>query len=205
MSRIARVIAIGLPHHITQRGNNRIDIFFDDNDRIYYLQTLFKYSLEFKLKIWAYCLMSNRVHLLAVPEYQYSMAQGIGRTNLIYTQYVNKKYNRGGRLWQNRFFSCPVDKEQYLWSVARHIETNPLRAQLVKQPCDYRWSSAMRHLKGATDLVMNELDWLKPEMREECCQYIKEQSEDEIMLIRKATSSGRPLGRQKFIETLEKT
>jgi putative transposase len=110
MSRIARVVADGMPHHITQRGNNHVDVFFDDNDRMFYLQTLYKYSFEFKLTIWAYCLMSNHIHLLAIPEYHFSLSQGIGRTNLIYTQYINKKYNRSGRLWQNRFFSCPVDK-----------------------------------------------------------------------------------------------
>jgi len=204
MSRIARVVAVGLPHHITQRGNNRADVFFDESDRLFYLQILHKYYTEFKLTIWAYCLMSNQVHLLAVPEYQFSLSQGIGRANLIYTQYINKKYNCSGRLWQNRFFSCPVDKEQYLWVVARYIETNPVRARLVKQPLDYHWSSAMKHIKGVNDLLINESDWLKPEMREEYSQFIKEQSEDEIIMIRKATSSGRPLGGKKFTENLEK-
>jgi putative transposase len=205
MSRIARIVALDLPHHITQRGNNRADVFFDNNDRSFYLQTLRKYCLEFKLEIWTYCLMNNHVHLLAVPQYQYSLAQGIGRTNLVYTQYINKKYNRSGRLWQNRFFSCPVDKEQYLWAVARYIETNPLRARLVKQPWDYQWSSARHHTKGITDVAVSESDWLRLESRDEYIQFIKEQSEDEIILIRKATLSGRPLGQQKFIVSLEKS
>jgi putative transposase len=91
MGRIARVVAVGLPHHVTQRGNNRAEVFFSDADRRYYLKTLAHYGDEFKLRVWAYCLMSNHVHILAVPEQEYSLAQGIGRTNLVYTQYVNRE------------------------------------------------------------------------------------------------------------------
>ena len=203
MARIARVIANHYPHHITQRGNNRADVFFDDKDRKYYSKTLIRYCEEFRLKILAYCFMSNHVHFLVVPEYDFSLARGIGRTNLIYTQYVNKKYNRSGRLWQNRFFSCPIDKEQYLWSVARYIETNPVRAGLVKKPWDYQWSSARHHVKGEPDSIVSEPDWLESSLRDEYRQYLNEVKEDEINLIRKSTSSGRPLGKPEFIETLE--
>ncbi len=104
MARIARVIGVGIPHHVTQRGNNRNDVFFSESDRSHYLRTLVRYCDEFKLKVWAYCLMTNHVHLLVVPEQEYSLAQGIGRTNLVYTQYINLKHKRTGRLWQNRFF-----------------------------------------------------------------------------------------------------
>lgn len=89
MGRIARIVAVGYPHHVTQRGNNRADVFFSASDRKYYPAALARYCEEFKLKVWAYCLMSNHVHVVAVPEQPYSLAQGIGRTNLIYTQRVN--------------------------------------------------------------------------------------------------------------------
>ena len=108
MPRIARIVAPGYPHHITQRGNNRAVVFFDDQDRRTYLQLLAKYSKLFALQIWAYCLMDNHVHLLAVPEKENALARGIGLTNQVYTQYLNRKRNQSGRIWQNRFFSCLV-------------------------------------------------------------------------------------------------
>ena len=122
MPRIARVTAIGYPHHITQRGNNKSVVFFDDDDRRFYLAMLKRYAESCGLKLWTYCLMSNHVHLLAVPEHEHSLARGIGGVNLVYTQYVNRKYKQSGRLWQNRFFSTVVEEDQYLLAVARYIE-----------------------------------------------------------------------------------
>jgi putative transposase len=203
MARIARVVAVNLPHHITQRGNNRADVFFDDDDRNYYIKTLIKYCSQFQVKVWAYCLMSNHIHLLAVPKFDFSLARSIGRTNLIYTQYINKKYNRSGRLWQNRFFSCLIDKEEFLWSVTKYIETNPVRNGLVKQAGEYKWSSAGHHIYGKPDLILSEPDWLEPNQREEYRQFLSADQSVELTAIRKATMSGRPLGNQGFIEGIE--
>lgn len=98
MPRIARVVAVGLPHHVTQRGNNREHIFLDDEDRSFYLWCLEKYSRKFGLEIWAYCLMGNHLHLLAIPRHEESLAKGVGRTNLVFTQYSNRKRQRSGRI-----------------------------------------------------------------------------------------------------------
>jgi len=89
MPRIARLLAVNCPHHITQRGNNRETVFFDDEDRKSYLKILKRYSDQWKFDIWAYCLMPNHVHLLVVPKEEKSLARGIGATNLVYTQYFN--------------------------------------------------------------------------------------------------------------------
>ncbi len=86
------------PHHITQRGNNGGDVFFDDEDKAFYLKTLSGYSKKWGLDIWAYCLMTNHVHIIVTPEQEKSLARGIGGTNLVYTQYINRKYKRSGRL-----------------------------------------------------------------------------------------------------------
>ena len=126
MPRIARIIAPHYPHHITQRGNNRVDVFLDDEDKAKYLSLLKDYSKRLAVDVWAYCLMTNHVHILAVPAGDESLSRCIGRTNLLYTQHFNRKYNRSGRLWQNRFFSTIVDKESYLWAVARYIEQIPV-------------------------------------------------------------------------------
>ena len=146
MPRIARVIATGYPHHITQRGNNRAIVFFDDEDRQTYLKLLAGYAEKHHFQIWAYCLMENHVHLLAVPEAETSLARGIGLTNQVYTQYLNRKLNQSGRIWQNRFFSCVVENNKYLWAVARYIERNPLKVGLVENAEAYRWSSVKAHV-----------------------------------------------------------
>ena len=122
MPRIARVCAIKYPHHITQRGNNRETVFFEDEDREFYLKTLSKYSHKWNLEIWAYCLMGNHVHILAVPQKEQSLARGIGGTNLVYTQYINSKYKRSGRLWQNCFYSTTIVK---IWEVSLYSLYSP--------------------------------------------------------------------------------
>jgi len=188
MPRIARVFAVNYPHHITQRGNNKETVFFDDKDKEFYLKTLVRYSHEKALEIWAYCLMNNHVHILAVPKKADSLARGIGGINLIYTQYINRKHKRSGRLWQNRFYSTIVEKEPYLWAVARYIELNPVRAKIAIRPEDYPWSSAKAHVTGVRDNILSG-KWLE---------------EKEINLIRKTTSTGRHLGRDKFIKSIEK-
>jgi putative transposase len=104
MLRIARVTLPDYPHHVTQRGNNRATVFFDDEDRNFYLGTLKSYSDSYRVCILSYCLMDNHVHILAVPMETGGLARSIGRSNLLYTQYINRKYGRSGRLWQNRFF-----------------------------------------------------------------------------------------------------
>ena len=188
---------------MTQRGNNRADVFFCDRDREHYLRALVRYCSEFRLEVWAYCLMTNHVHLLVVPESDHSLAQGIGRTNLIYTQYVNREYRRSGRVWQNRFFSCPVDRNEYLWSVCRYIERNPVRARLVEHPWDYSWSSARHHAQGTPDLVTGASQWPAPAEREQYREYLDhdEQEVDRIR-IRTSTQTGRPLGSLTFIKEL---
>jgi len=202
MPRIARVCAINYPHHVTQRGNNRADVFFEDEDRVFYLKTLGIYSKKYGLDIWAYCLMTNHVHILAVPEREDSLARGIGGTNLIYTQYINHKYNRSGRLWQNRFYSTVTEKEEYLWAVARYIERNPVKAGLVKKSEFYPWSSAKAHILNTRDEMLSG-NWLDENERETYKEYMMEDSQELDGLIRKATSTGRPLGKEVFIKMLE--
>jgi putative transposase len=204
MPRIARVVAVGLPHHVTQRGNNRQTVFFDDDDRRFYLMTLAKYSRKCGVEIWGYSLMDNHVHALAVPEREESLARCFAGTNLVYTQYINRKMSRGGRLWQNRFFSCPVDKDSYLWPVLRYIERNPVRAGKVRQAWQYPWSSAPHHAKGEPDMLVNEPDWLAKGLRAmKYGRFLREEPEESTFEIRRMTATGRPLGTPAFLAVLE--
>ena len=204
MPRIARVCAEGYPHHITQRGNNKEKVFFDDEDKRFYLDVLRRYKDKYKIKILAYCLMGNHVHVLAIPEKETSLARGIGGTNLLYTQYINRKYNRSGRLWQNRFFSSVVEKEPYLWAVMRYIEQNPVRAKLIKRAEDYQWSSARAHVLDIKDDILSKEIWFNEREIKSYREFLSKGAKEINATIRRATSTGRPLGSEGFIKKLER-
>lgn len=147
--------------------------------------------------------MSNHVHVLAVPQKDESLARGIGGTNLVYTQYINRKYKRSGRLWQNRFYSAMIEKETYLWAVARYIERNPVRAKLEKRAEDYIWSSARSHFLRKRDDILSG-GWLGENEISAYRDFLRGEDKEVEMLVRKATSTGRPLGTERFIKGLEK-
>ena len=202
MPRIARVIAARYPHHITQRGNNREDAFFTDEDKSFYLRTLKSYCEKWRVQVWAYCLMTNHVHILAVPSDEESLSRCIGRTNLLYTQYINRRYKRSGRLWQNRFFSTIIEAEPYLWAVVRYIEQNPVKSKLVDKPEDYKWSSCRANISGKGDILVSD-EWLGGKERAAYRKFLMQQDPEVEQKIRRATSTGRPLGSNRFVEKLE--
>ena len=203
MPRIARIIAPHFLHHVTQRGNNSATVFFDDEDRQTYLHLLELYSKKFALQIWAYCLLDNHVHLLAVPEKENSLARGVGLTNQVYTQYLNRKRNQSGRIWQNRFYSCLVDNDTYLWTVARYIEANPVMAGIIDKAENYHWSSAKAHLTGSTNALLHSPCWLESKQRKSYGEFLLNNDDDTQRAIRKATSTGRPFGSEDFIDNME--
>ena len=211
MPRTARVVIPGLPHHVTQRGNNRQDVFFTDADREVYLELLGRQCETFGLTVDGYCLMTNHVHLIATPRDEDSLAKAVGRTNLYYTRYINRLHGRSGHLWQDRFFSCPLD-DAYFWTAMIYVERNPVRAKLVRKPWRWPWSSATAHVTGVDPTATREtpglLDlaaWAKPQppdgdWRESICR-----PQDEQTLIRFRTWSNRgcPLGSDSFLSKLE--
>ncbi len=145
--------------------------------------------------------MSNHFHLLITPDSSKGLSRCLHGVTFRDAQYFNRKYARSGRLWQNRYFSCPVDKDEYLWAAAKYIETNPVRAGIVKKPEDWRWSSAVQHIKGKTDSNIILHKWLREEEKKGYASFVLEGSEEEK--IRKATSTGRPLCGDKFFDKLE--
>ncbi|MDO9079874.1 MAG: transposase [Desulfuromonadales bacterium] len=145
MARIARVIAPGIPHHLTQRGNRRQQTFFCDDDYSTYIDLMAEWCGKYRVTIWAWCLMPNHVHLIAVPESEESLARAIGEAHRRYTRRINFREKWRGHLWQERFASFPMD-EGHLVSAARYVEMNPVAAGIVASPEDYPWSSARAHL-----------------------------------------------------------
>lgn len=141
------------------------------------------------------------IHLLVVPETDSALARGIGLTNQVYTQYVNRKLNQSGRIWQNSFFSCVVDSDQYLWEVARYIERNPLKAGLSARVETYPWSSGNAHITGTSDRLLTS--WISPHEQSAYAQFVYAENEEVEREIRKATRTGRPFGSEDFFDLLE--
>lgn len=138
MPRIARAVAVDYPHHITQRGNYRQPVFETDEDYVRYLEWLKLYSSKYSLKIWAYCLMGNHIHFIAVPMEQDSMAKTFNTLHMRYAQYFNMRNKTAGHLWQGRFYSCVLD-ERHVYAGIRYVENNPVRAHIVGKARLYRW------------------------------------------------------------------
>ena len=144
MPRLARVVVPGLPHHVTQRGNRRQQTFFCDEDYRSYLELMGQWCSAHQVEIWAYCLMPNHVHLIAVPQSADGLRRAVGEAHRRYTRSVNFREGWRGHLWQGRFASFVLD-ERYLLTAARYVELNPVRAGLISAPSRYPWSSAAAH------------------------------------------------------------
>lgn len=142
MPRSARLVLPGYPHHVIQRGHNRSPLFVQDADYRFYVRTLRDGKLRFDCKVYAYCLMTNHVHLVVEPgEDPASLGLLMKRLAGRYTRYVNRVEARSGTVWDGRFKSSPIDTERYLLACCRYVERNPLRAGMVVDPADYPWSS----------------------------------------------------------------
>ena len=200
MARIARVIAPGIPHHITQRGNRRQQTFFCDDDYSSYLDLMAEWCGKYKVDIWAWCLMPNHVHLIAVPESEVSLARAIGEAHRRYTRRINFREKWRGHLWQDRFASFPMD-ESHLLAVARYVEMNPVAAGIVAHPDEYPWSSAHAHLTAQDDKLVKANPLLS--MVENWRDFLTLSSEDEKRTFAKHEHSGRPLGHEMFIDKVE--
>jgi len=193
MPRITRAVAVGYPHHITQRGNYRQEVFESDEDYIRYLEWLKLCSRKYLLKIWAYCLMGNHVHFIAVPMSPDSLAKTFNTLYMRYSQHFNTRDKATGHLWQGRFVSCVLD-ESHLYAGIRYVENNPVRARIVKKAEEYQWSSARGHVKEKTDPVLSE-DCYIVEKIKDWSAYLKEKEESfPVDEIRQNTKTGRPCG-----------
>lgn len=205
MTRIARIVVPGAAHHVTQRGNNRQDVFFVEDDKRVYLRLLGEQSQRFGLRIEGYCLMTNHVHLVAVPATEDALTLAVGRTHFLYTQYINRLHGRSGHLWQNRFFSCPMDEDHAVNALC-YIELNPVRAGMVRVPWRYPWSSAAAHCgKTASDALLALTEWREAMPPETWIATLKVLATDDSIptTLRRNTHTGRPLGGDAFLSMLE--
>lgn len=204
MPRKARVVVPGRPHHITQRGNNRQPVFFSQGDYHVYLAMLREQAEQFGLKIEAYCLMPNHVHLVGTPQDEQSLAKSVGSTHQKFAQFINRHQKRSGHLWQDRPFSCVLD-EPHFWNAVGYVERNPVRASIVKDATEYTWSSAAGHCgQGDYSRLLDLSRWNDILGGRDWPGRLRDPDEQAVLAaLRSSTMTGRPCGDKKFIEKLE--
>jgi putative transposase len=203
MPRAARIVAPDTPHHVVQRGNRRQRTFFSASDYRLYLKIAAEEFASAGAQVWAYCLMPNHVHLIVVPSEESGLAKAVGATHARYTRAINQREEWRGYLWQGRFASFPMD-EAYLLHCARYIGLNPVRACLAQTAIDWRWSSVGAHVDGRPDpLVATQplRDRLGAGLRE---FFDVDVPEGMRLGLRAASSTGRPLGADDWIKSLER-
>ncbi len=149
MPRVGRVVLPRYPPHVVQRGHNRQVVFAETGDYERYLNTLGEFKDEYGVEVYAFCLMTNHVHLLLSPSGSAGIGRLIKRLAARQTRSHNRLEGRSGTLWEGRYKSSPVQTEAYLLACCRYIELNPVRARMVMAPEHYPWSSC-RHRLGET-------------------------------------------------------
>ena len=188
---------------MTQRGVQRREVFFSDEDRLRYLEFVREAAERFGVTFWSWCLMTNHLHFVAVPQGEKSLALCFGKAHTQYTRMVNFRNGWRGHLWQERFGSSPMD-EPFTYHAVRYVLRNPVRAGIVRLPWRYESSSAAFHVgEKKTDPLVKpnkELD----EMVGNWQEYLVEPDADEVLCrLRSETAVGRPLGEAAFVQKLE--
>ena len=200
MARLARIVIPGLPHHVTQRGNRREAIFFEDGDHEIYLDLLAEQTLKAGVAVWAYCLMPNHVHLILKPTRSDDLGRAVGETHRRYTNFINARGRWTGHLFQSRFASVVLD-DAHLIRAVRYVSLNPVRARLVARPEEWKWSSVRAHLSGVDDAyvsvrpILDRIPHLKA--------LLQVDTEEDFSELRRAEATGRPLGAPGFVTGLE--
>jgi putative transposase len=202
VARLPRIVLPGIPHHITQRGNRRERVFFEDGDYALYLDLLSEAAARAQVAIWAYCLMPNHVHIIAVPSDEDGLRRTFRYVHRHYTGYINARMRVTGHLWQGRFSSVAMD-EAHLVCALRYVALNPVRARLAKRAQDWLWSSTRAHLKGESDAFVD----VAPALARvgDFASFLGE-AFDEAMTyaaLRKAESVGRPVGSKAWLADME--
>jgi putative transposase len=206
MPRKARIVIPGLAHHVTQRGGRRQDVFFRDGDRQLYLRLLSQNAERYGVQILSYCLMTNHVHQLVVPMESDSLRWMLQFTHKRYADHINARENWTGHLWQQRFYSSPVDDE-YFWVALRYIQRNPVEAKIVRHAADYRWSSAAGHCGLCQDPVLTrQKEWAQRlESRGDWHRWLSESDPvEKLSFLKKRTLRDLPTGAEEFLDRLEK-
>jgi putative transposase len=202
MPRRDRCILAGVPCHVTQRGVDRRETFSADADRETYLGLLRRNLSEAGVGLLGWCLMTNHVHLVVMPERDDSLSVLLRRVHGRYAQYYNARYGRSGHLWQNRYFACSLGPA-HVWAALAYVERNPVRAAMVQRPGDYGWSSAAAHLEGSDAKGLLDMAWWRREYEgPEWGQTLGDPDGENSVPLRRCTYAGRPFGDEPFVKRI---
>lgn len=212
MPRAGRIVLPNYPHHIVQRGHNRRVVFAGEADYDYYLATLLEFKDVYGVKVYAYCLMTNHIHLVMEPPEEVAMlAKLMKRLAGRQTRYANRLDGRCGTLWESRYKSSAIQTEKYLLACCRYVELNPVRARLVARPEDYRWSSYHNRIDKEQKSLLDPIPCceLFGDSREMRYQRYREFVADAIPegeweLIRQAVQRCQLTGDNRFINEVER-
>jgi putative transposase len=201
MARLARIVIPSFPHHVTQRGNRRETVLFEDGDYQFYLDLLKAALKKHNTEMWAYCLMPNHVHLILVPSHPDGLRATLGEVHRRYTGFINTRYKWTGHLWQGRFGSVAMD-EAHFANAVRYVSLNPVRAKLVEQAQGWKWSSVSAHLSGKSNGVVNVRPVLDrfPDFAK---LLAREDDKTLDKALRMGEGIGRPLGDTNWLDMIE--
>lgn len=209
MPRRPRIILPSVPQHIIQRGNNHSVCFYADEDYIKYLEWLKEYADKTSCQIHAFVLMTNHLHLLVSADKTEAIGAMMKALGQRYVQYINRTYKRSGTLWEGRYKSCPTQAETYLLACQRYIELNPVRANMVEHPAEYRWSSYRVNAHGeSSNLIIPHLIYgrlgLDDQTRQSAYRELFRYQLDPKLVdeIRQATNGNYVLGNTTFTQQI---
>ena len=205
MPRQPRLVLPGIALHLIQRGNNRSTCFLDESDYLVYLLHLRELASKLECDVHAYCLMTNHVHLLLTPQSTNGCATLMRDLGQRYVQYFNRHHDRTGTLWEGRFRSCIAESASYVLACYRYIELNPVRAGMVAEPAQYRWSSHPGNIGLRSDpLITAHPEYLALASddlaRRQAYRGLFDQAlqPSVVLAIREATNGGYPLSSDSF-------
>ena len=201
MSRLARVVIAGHPHHVTQRGNGGARTFFSDADYALYRDLLGEHCRAAEVAVWAWCLMPNHVHLVLVPSDDDGLRRALAPVHRRYAGIIHARRRRTGHFWQGRFGAVVMDEEQLLAALA-YVALNPVRARLVERARDWRWSSTRAHLARRGDGI-TALAPVRDRTPDFAAFVAGAEDGEAFARLRSALSIGRPLGDERFVAGLE--
>lgn len=201
MPRVKRLVVPGLPHHITQRGNQGQQVFFGEKDGQHYMEDLVEYAARAETKILAFCLMPNHIHLILEPAHEDGLRAALAPVHHRHAMRLNKRDEGGGHIWQGRFYSNPMD-DRHAIAAKRYVELNPVRSGLVTKPEAWRWSSAKHHLglEHFDFISSSQFDWPSDKWRAFLNEGVPER---ELAYIQKTELTHQVMGDDRFIDQLE--
>ena len=211
MPRKARILVPNCPHHVVQRGHNRQVVFLADEDYQFYLDNLKEWKQRLGIKLYAWCLMTNHIHLVVEPgDDARTVSELMKRLAGRQAAFVNKQEKRSGALWEGRFKASPIQRDAYMLACCRYVEMNPVRACMVAGPRQYRWSS-YRERMGLVgrELLDQDATYLalagdEQRRRERYQEYLQQgASEKEIALLRTAWARNQLTGSQRFVDEIQ--